>query len=1440
MFKFFYLLLVAPLLIGAGQPIEPGHIVWDQPDIAKVASWEVIHGWDGIEQQSNVTEQSIAILPRTGTTYSVRVRAMPFIGSSDTPSQWSLGTFSWPNAPPNIVSLSESHPARSPPDLPGTIPPPGPSMAITLVNSAVTNDATAATTIASAAFNATTGNAVLVGVSAYDTDGVVTGVTDTAGNTYVRAGSDEGLDATHHMSVWYALNITGNASNVVTATYTGSSAYRILGVSQFSGLATTGAYDQTSAIKITGPETTTHTSNNTGTTTQADELVLGWYVATNVAYELSASSPTVLDAQVTGGNAAICHKIVSTTGAQSTTLTSAYPTEYAIQVRTFKAATSGGATNQFAYPTTDTLRDNWEEDDGTITAIYDQIDEAANDDSDYIRTQTSPTSDVYVTKFGALVDPVSSAEHTLRLRYAKDSASGDPISLLAQLRQGYTDEGSPGTLIATGLNNTNVSNTWTQADYALSTGEADAITDYSDLYLRLVGNTEPIIGFIGAGAQAVSTTSGGTVTAAWPTSYTAIAGHVGVLIAAGKHNAGSSAAPDTPSGWTLVGTQFREIGTYDLQLTVWTRVLTAGLAATGITVPASYSTTSGGLTAQVAVFSGVDNTTIQDATAVLASNAAATTWTPTGITTVTNNAVVLSTVATADDNALNLTTTQSFTLRMSGASYDTTTGGDHAVGLASKNIAVAGAVTNPTWNESLVGSDAWTGITLALRPAVSARRAQVSWAALEIPPAPTPIGSAAGTSTVSGAGSSIVLSNGSSSGTSTVNGAGSSINTGTGSSSGTSTVSGEGSSTTLIIEAGDGSSVGTSTASGVGASTNTATGSSSGSSTANGAGSTINLSNGSSSGTSTVSGAGSSINTGTGSSTGSSTVNGAGLSTNTTTGSASGSSTVAGFGASINAATGSSSGTSATLGEGSSIALGVGSSSGLSTANGAASSISLGNGSSSGTSTTLGEGSSINLSVGNSVGTSTASGIGSSIALSSGSSDGTSTVSGDGSFDFNLVSLGNGSSSGTSTTLGEGSSIATSIGSSSGLSTVSGIGSSINLGNGLSVGTSTASGIGSSVSLSVGTSGGVSTASGIGSSIALSVGSSTGTSTTSGIGASINTGTGSSAGLSSASGIGSSTHLTNGASSGVSTVLGIGSSVALGTGSASGSSTTSAIGSSIATTIGTAFGSSSANGAASSIALAIGTASGSSTVSGAGVSSYAGISDGASSGVSGALGAGSSIATATGTASGSSTTLGAGASIVSGIGASSGTSTVSGIGQSTAKATGSSAGTSTASAIGRIVKATNGSSAGSSTALGIGIGLRTSEAIGTASGTSTVSGIGKSIVTAIGTASGSSNVSGVGKSIATGVGYANGLGSASGNGESTKTATGRSYGTSLVFGEGGSIVAGIGSADGTSIVMGVSSSDNTFPFYLNEHISQAYLNGKKVSKVYLNGVKLWS
>jgi hypothetical protein len=131
----------------------------------------------------------------------------------------------------------------------------------------------------------------------------------------------------------------------------------------------------------------------------------------------------------------------------------------------------------------------WEEDDGTTVAIFDQINEGTPDDTSYIRTGLAPAGSVAVFQLSPLVDPVSSSDHVVSYRYGKDAAGGDAVDLLVELRQGYVSEGAQGTLIADATH-TNIAAGWTDGSFTLDAGEADAITDYTNLFVRMVATTQ--------------------------------------------------------------------------------------------------------------------------------------------------------------------------------------------------------------------------------------------------------------------------------------------------------------------------------------------------------------------------------------------------------------------------------------------------------------------------------------------------------------------------------------------------------------------------------------------------------------------------------------------------------------------------------------------------------------------------------------------------------------------------------------------------------------------------------------------------------------------------------------------------------------------------------------------------------------------------------------
>lgn len=224
-------------------------------------------------------------------------------------------------------------------------------MAIAYVNGFCSSTASSASTVASDAQSHTTGNTIIVFVSNYTSGGykTVSGVADTAGNTYTKCGGDYGGDANQNNVCYVATNITGNASNVVTATFNAAATYRVISVLQYSGLATSSVYDATNTgalISGNGSTPTTWTGNSLTTSTD-DQIVLGFWVAWDVARPLATSGSSTLRAESGAGaaddDAAVTELVAATAGSYSImTQTAALQTDrYANIARSFKAATGG-------------------------------------------------------------------------------------------------------------------------------------------------------------------------------------------------------------------------------------------------------------------------------------------------------------------------------------------------------------------------------------------------------------------------------------------------------------------------------------------------------------------------------------------------------------------------------------------------------------------------------------------------------------------------------------------------------------------------------------------------------------------------------------------------------------------------------------------------------------------------------------------------------------------------------------------------------------------------------------------------------------------------------------------------------------------------------------------------------------------------------------------
>lgn len=184
-----------------------------------------------------------------------------------------------------------------------------------------------------AAQSTTTGNAIIVIAVNYSGTTAISTVTDTASNTYTKIGGQTDGDG-NVWEIWADYDITGNAANVVTATYAASGRNVCIWAIQVSGLAASGydkeavAYAYTSSAFSVGA---------TAATTQNDEYVLA------VGYNINDPSRTYTAGsgyteRYDSGGAFIEDKVVTSTGAQTATATlSGSATVWMGCIVTFKA-----------------------------------------------------------------------------------------------------------------------------------------------------------------------------------------------------------------------------------------------------------------------------------------------------------------------------------------------------------------------------------------------------------------------------------------------------------------------------------------------------------------------------------------------------------------------------------------------------------------------------------------------------------------------------------------------------------------------------------------------------------------------------------------------------------------------------------------------------------------------------------------------------------------------------------------------------------------------------------------------------------------------------------------------------------------------------------------------------------------------------------------------
>jgi hypothetical protein len=134
----------------------------------------------------------------------------------------------------------------------------------------------------------------------------------------------------------------------------------------------------------------------------------------------------------------------------------------------------------FARPDSDVTKGNWDDPNGNNNdVLYDDIDEEVASDADYIQSPNDPSAEVCEIGLSDVDDPVGNVDHYVRYRYQKnETGGGSPadIDVVVRLLEGAVERAS--------WTHLDISASWADAEQPLSSGEADSITDYTDLRLE--------------------------------------------------------------------------------------------------------------------------------------------------------------------------------------------------------------------------------------------------------------------------------------------------------------------------------------------------------------------------------------------------------------------------------------------------------------------------------------------------------------------------------------------------------------------------------------------------------------------------------------------------------------------------------------------------------------------------------------------------------------------------------------------------------------------------------------------------------------------------------------------------------------------------------------------------------------------------------------------
>ena len=129
----------------------------------------------------------------------------------------------------------------------------------------------------------------------------------------------------------------------------------------------------------------------------------------------------------------------------------------------------------YYYPIADLTTGGW-----TQVPLYPKVSEVIANDTNYITSSSLPLNDICEMRLGYFINrPSSLTGHALRYRYEKSGIF--QMDLTVSLYQGAS--------LIKETTHTNIQNGWVEGSISLTTGEANLITNYNELLVRLTANS---------------------------------------------------------------------------------------------------------------------------------------------------------------------------------------------------------------------------------------------------------------------------------------------------------------------------------------------------------------------------------------------------------------------------------------------------------------------------------------------------------------------------------------------------------------------------------------------------------------------------------------------------------------------------------------------------------------------------------------------------------------------------------------------------------------------------------------------------------------------------------------------------------------------------------------------------------------------------------------